>query len=518
MAISTQAPAESRTVTLSIDGREVTALEGTTIWEAAKSAGIEIPVLCHDERYDPVGMCRMCVVDIGSRVYAASCVRPVEDGMEVKTATPDVERNRAMLTQLLMADQPPTADDPKETTTGDNELLVLARRYGVKRENSLPVGEGRGEDASNPVIAINHDACILCDRCVRACDDIQGNDVIGRSGKGYTSRIAFDLNDPMGESTCVTCGECVAACPTGAIVNKPIRDVPIQPRNDLKSVDTVCPYCGVGCALTYHVDEERNAIAFADGRDQPGSQKRLCVKGRYGWDYASSPQRLTMPLIRREDSYPKGPLSVDVKGEGKGRHKPGGLVDYGEVMPHFREASWEEALDLVAERLKGIHSEHGTESIAGFGSAKCSNEEAYLFQKLIRAGFGTNNVDHCTRLCHASSVAALFEGVGSGAVSTTYGDIINADVAILAGTNTTANHPVASSFFKQARRRGTKLVVVDVRRERIADHADIFCQIKPGTDVAFYNGVMHEIIRLGLVDREFVAERTTNYAELAKLV
>ncbi|MEK6230115.1 MAG: molybdopterin-dependent oxidoreductase, partial [Actinomycetota bacterium] len=489
-----------------------------TIWEAAKSAGIEIPVLCHDERYDPVGMCRMCVVDVGSRVYAASCVRPVEEGMEVKTATPDVERNRAMLTQLLMADQPPTEDDPKETTTGDNELLVLARRYGVRRENGLAVGEGRGEDASNPVIAINHDACILCDRCVRACDDIQGNDVIGRSGKGYTSRIAFDLNDPMGESTCVTCGECVAACPTGAIVNKPIRDVPIQPRNELKSVDTVCPYCGVGCALTYHVDEERNAIAFADGRDQPGSQKRLCVKGRYGWDYASSPQRLTMPLIRREDSYPKGPLSVDVQGEGKGRHKPGGLVDYGEVMPHFREASWEEALDLVAERLKGIHSEHGPQSIAGFGSAKCSNEEAYLFQKLIRAGFGTNNVDHCTRLCHASSVAALFEGVGSGAVSTTYGDIINADVAILAGTNTTANHPVASSFFKQARRRGTKLVVVDVRRERIADHADIFCQIKPGTDVAFYNGVMHEIIRLGLVDREFVAQRTTNYSELAKLV
>jgi formate dehydrogenase major subunit len=518
VAISAEAPAESRTVTLTIDGREVTAPEGATIWEAAKDAGIEIPVLCHDERYDPVGVCRMCVVDVGSRVYAAACVRPVEEGMEVKTATPDIERNRATLTQLLMSDQPPTEKDPKETTTGDNELLVLARRYGVQRENGLPVGTGRGEDDSNPVIAVNHDACILCDRCVRACDDIQGNDVIGRSGKGYSSRIAFDLNDPMGESTCVTCGECVAACPTGALVNKPIRNVPIRPRNELTNVDTVCPYCGVGCALTYHVDEERNAIAFAEGRDQPGSQGRLCVKGRYGWDYASSPQRLTTPLIRRDDSYPKGPLSSDVRGEGKGRRKPGGLVDYDEVMPHFREASWEEALDLVAKRLKGIHAEHGPPSIAGFGSAKCSNEEAYLFQKLIRAGFGTNNVDHCTRLCHASSVAALFEGVGSGAVSTTYGDIVNSDVAILAGTNTTANHPVASSFFKQARRRGTKLVVVDVRRERIANHADVFCQIKPGTDVAFYNGVMHEIIKLGLVDREFIAQRTTNYAELAKMV
>ncbi|HEV7846142.1 MAG TPA: formate dehydrogenase subunit alpha, partial [Thermoleophilaceae bacterium] len=360
-----------------------------------------------------------------------------------------------------------------------------------------------------------------CDRCVRACDDIQGNDVIGRSGKGYATLIAFDLNDPMGESSCVTCGECVAACPTGAIVNKAINEVPIKPRTELDSIDTVCPYCGVGCALTYHVDRERNAISFADGREQPGSKRRLCVKGRYGWDYASSPQRLTMPLIRREESYPKGPLSADVRGEGDGRRKrkkPGGLVDYGEVMPHFREATWEEALGLVAERLGAIHTEGGPGAIAGFGSAKCSNEEAYLFQKLIRAGFGTNNVDHCTRLCHASSVAALFEGVGSGAVSTTYGDIVNADVAILAGTNTTANHPVASSFFKQAKRRGTKLIVVDPRRERIADHADVFCQIKPGTDVAFYNGILHELIANDWVDREFVAERVTNYGELAKVV
>jgi formate dehydrogenase major subunit len=516
MAISVEAPAEAPTVNLTIDGREVEVAEGTTIWQAAKDAGIEIPVLCHDERYDAVGVCRMCVVDVGGRVYAAACVRPCEDGMEVKTATPDLERNRATLTQLLISDQPEV--DPKETTTADNELLVLVRRYGVQRENGLPIGHGRGTDDSNPVIAVNHDACILCDRCVRACDDIQGNDVIGRSGKGYTTRIAFDLNDPMGESTCVTCGECVAACPTGALTNKPIRNVPIRPRSELRQVDSVCPYCGVGCALTYHVDDERGAIAFAEGREQPGSHGRLCVKGRYGWDYAASPQRLTVPLIRREDSYPKGPLSGDVRGEGRGRRKPGGLVDYDEVLPHFREATWEEALDLAASRLKAIHSEHGPGAIAGFGSAKCSNEEAYLFQKLIRAGFGTNNVDHCTRLCHASSVAALFEGVGSGAVSTTYGDIINADVAILAGTNTTANHPVASSFFKQARRRGTTLIVVDPRRERIADHADIYCQIKPGTDVAFYNGVLHEIIARDLVDHDFVARRATNYEALAEMV
>jgi len=559
--------ATTRTVTVSIDGQQITVPDGTTIWAAAKAAGVDIPVLCHDERYDPVGVCRMCVVDVGARAFAAACVRPCEEGMEVKTATPDVERSRATLTELLLADQPPADRDPKQTTTGDNELLALAQRYGVTREGGQcgpggatpleppagsrprssvtgpwPLSSGRGTDTSNPVIAVDHDACILCDRCVRACDDIQGNDVIGRSGKGAATRIAFDLNDPMGKSSCVTCGECVAACPTGALTNKPIRNIPIRPRTELDQVDSVCPYCGVGCALTYHVDRERGAIAYAEGRDQPGSKSRLCVKGRYGWDYAASPQRLTTPLIRKDSAYPKGALSADVRGEmnrppgenGSGpagdgrkggkegerrrRRRPGGLVDYAEVLPHFREATWEEALELVARRLTGIYADSGPGAIAGFGSAKCSNEEAYLFQKLIRTGFHTNNVDHCTRLCHASSVAALFEGIGSGAVSTTYGDVVNADVAIVTGSNPTANHPVASSFFKQARRNGTTIIYIDPRADKMSDHADIFCQLKPGTDVAFYNGIMHEVIRLGLIDAGFVARRTSNYDALASNV
>lgn len=530
-AATSESPAVPATVTLSIDGHEITVPEGTTIWTAARDQGIDIPVLCHDVRYDPVGVCRMCVVDTGGRAFAAACVRPCEQGMEVTTTSAALERNRATLTELLVADQPPRERDPKQTTTADNMLLELADRYGIEQNapsngtTALPCGSGRGTDDSNPVISVDHDACILCDRCVRACDDIQGNDVIGRSGKGYETRIAFDLNDPMGASSCVTCGECVAACPTGALTNKPINNIPIQPREQLEQVDSVCPYCGVGCALTYNVDRERGAIAFAEGRDQPGSQGRLCVKGRYGWDYAASPQRLTTPLIRREDSYPKGALSADVReeqegdgGQEKRKRKPGGLVPYEEVLPHFREASWEEALDLVARRLSEIHGESGPAGIAGFGSAKCSNEEAYLFQKLIRTGFGSNNVDHCTRLCHASSVAALFEGIGSGAVSTTYGDVTNSDVAIITGSNATANHPVASSFFKQARRRGTKIIYVDPRASTVADHADIFCQIKPGTDVAFYNAIMHEIIRLGLVDTDFVAQRTSNYDELAATV
>ncbi len=518
---------DSGTVSLTIDGHEISAPAGTTIWAAAKAAGIDIPVLCHDERYDPVGVCRMCVVDVGSPAFAAACVRACEDGMQVRTATEEIERSRATLTRLLLADQPARERDPKQVTTGDNELLALADRYGARAGDGIPLGSGRGADLSSPVIAVNHDACILCDRCVRACDDIQGNDVIGRSGKGYATRIAFDLDDPMAQSSCVSCGECVAACPTGALTNKPLHDVPIRPRRELDAVDTVCPYCGVGCALTYYVDRERGAIAYAEGREQPGSHARLCVKGRYGWDYAASPQRLTTPLIRRAESYPKGPLSADVRGEmaaggpqpdGRRGRKPGGPVDYAEVLPHFREATWEEALDLVARRLMEIHASGGPGAIAGFGSAKCSNEEAYLFQKLIRTGFRTNNVDHCTRLCHASSVAALFEGIGSGAVSTTYGDVLNSDVAIITGSNAPANHPVAASFFKQARRKGTTVIYVDPRADKMAEHADIFCQIKPGTDVAFYNGVMHEVIRLGLTDDDFIARRTSNFEALRRTV
>ena len=416
MAVTT----ETRTVTLTIDGIPVEVPPGTTIWEAARSAGIEIPVLCHSPRLDPVGVCRMCVVDVGERVLAASCLRECADGMQVETASDKIERQRKMLTELLLSEHPSPCE--KERTTGDCELEELGRRYGVfgdcrvdEADSSLNVLRGlmppARRDDSSPVIAVDHAACILCDRCIRACDDLQSNNVIGRTGKGAAARIAFDLNTPMGESTCVACGECVSECPTGALTNKPVT-VELGPRETLRSVDSVCPYCGVGCAVTFHAKDD--AIVFAEGRESPVNHGRLCVKGRYGWDYSTHPERLTKPLIRRDEFYPKGALSADVKAENSSNRKAGGVVDYGEVLPAFREASWDEALDLVASRLLEIRDQHGSGALAGFGSAKCSNEEAYLFQKLIRAGFGTNNVDHCTRLCHASSVAALMETIGSG--------------------------------------------------------------------------------------------------------
>ena len=502
---------------LRIDDREIEAREGQTILDAARDAGIEIPVLCHSPGLDPVGVCRMCVVDVGERVKAAACVRECQPGMNVRTRSLELDRHRAMLTELLISDQPSSpSSDRRETSLADNELVSLARRYDLETSR-FPRGHNRGNDPSSKVIEVDHQACILCDRCIRACNDVQGNEVLGRSGKGYEARIAFDLDTPMGESSCVSCGECAAACPTGALLDRPVRSA-LRPRSELRPVDTVCPYCGVGCTLTYHVDTEKQAIVFAEGRPSPASQGRLCVKGRYGWDYSAHPQRLMKPLIRRDQAYPKGPLSADVKGRHDGRRRPGGFVDEGEVLPAFREATWEEALDLVASRLAGIRDREGADALAGFGSAKCSNEEAYLFQKMMRAALGTNNVDHCTRLCHASSVAALLESIGSGSVTTTYGDVENADVILVTGSNTTSNHPVAATFFKQATKRGMKMIVVDPRREAIADYADYHCRIKPGTDVAFYNSMMQVIIEEGLCDEAFIESRTENFEALRETV
>ena len=517
-----------------MDGIELVVPEGTTIWEAARQLGIEIPVLCHDPRLEPTGVCRMCVVDVGGRVLAAACVRPCEDGMQVQTASERVERQRKVLTALLLADHPTPCD--REQTTGDCQLEALGRRYGLMHLPSPPPASGGGlgwgeersllsqhlailaapprreRDVSSPVIAVDHQACILCDRCIRACNDVQSNEVIGRTGKGYASRIAFDLDVPMGESTCVSCGECVSSCPTGALVNKPLT-LPLVPASETESIPSVCPYCGVGCTLTYHVKDHQ--IVYAEGRDGPVSHGRLCVKGRYGWDYTMHPQRLTKPLIRRDEFYPKKPLSRALKDEGR---VPGGIVDYDEVMPAFREASWDEALDLVAARLSEIKQKHGSGALAGFGSAKCSNEEAYLFQKLIRVAFGTNNVDHCTRLCHASSVTALLEGIGSGAVTDIFANARHADLLLITGANPTSNHPVAATFFKQAAKRGTKVLVVDPRRPDMADFAEWYCRIKPGTDVAFYNALMHVLLREDLIDHDFIRDRTENFEALKTLL
>ena len=336
-------------------------------------------------------------------------------------------------------------------------------------------------------MAVNLDACIQCTRCVRACREEQVNDVIGYAFRGVHSEIVFDLGDPMGESTCVACGECVQACPTGALA--PAREAYLAPTD--RTVSSLCPYCGVGCQLTYHVND--NKIVRVEGRDGPANHDRLCVKGRFGFDYVHHPQRLTTPLIRRAGVPKTAEFTMD----------PASAVDGVPRSELGRGAgAWR------AERFAASATTRGPNALAGFGSAKGSNEEAYLFQKLVRTGFGTNNVDHCTRLCHASSVAALLEGIGSGAVSNPVMDVLQAEVVFLIGANPVVNHPVAATWIKNAVKNGTKLILADPRRSELARHAAHFLQFKPDTDVAFLNAMMHTIIEEGLVAESFVADRT----------
>ncbi len=512
-------------IRITIDGKTTNVREGTTIWEAAQQAGVEIPVLCHDPRLRPVGVCRVCVVELGDGRIAPACVRTCEPDMAVRTATERIEQHRAMLLRLLLAEHPLPCDAGR---IGSCELERLGQRYGLVDQDGRvadPVLRrlrglfltARPKDLTSPVISVDHSACILCDRCIRACDEVQCNDVIGRSGKGHGTQIAFDLDVPMGNSSCVACGECAQACPTGALMDKTLTQIDGSIHR-LEVIPSVCPYCGVGCTVDYLKDADR--IVAARGRRGPGSDGRLCVKGRYGWDYTLHPHRLRVPLIRKEAYYPKRPLTTASSGGGKPSRHPlaNPVPDYERALEAFREATWDEALDLIAERLAEIKKRHGSSALAGFGSAKCSNEEAYLFQKFIRAVLGTNNVDHCTRLCHASSVAALLECIGSGAVTNVYRDVERSDLILVTGSNTIENHPVAATFFKQAARRGKKLLVVDPRRPRLADYATWYCQILPGSDVAFYNALMHVIIRDELYDREFVRRRTEAFEALEATV
>ncbi len=343
---------------------------------------------------------------------------------------------------------------------------------------------------------MNLDACIQCGRCVRACRETQVNDVIGYAFRGAHSKIVFDLDDPMGNSTCVACGECVQACPTGALM--PAREVGLTVAD--KTVPSVCPYCGVGCQLTYHVKE--NKILFVQGRDGPANSSRLCVKGRYGFDYVQHKHRLTTPLIRKPGIRKTKDFVVD----------PDNWRDV------FREATWDEALAFASGGLRTIRDTHGKKSLAGFGSAKGTNEEAYLFQKLVRIGFGSNNVDHCTRLCHASSVAALMEGVNSGAVSNQVRDVDKAEVILVIGANPTNNHPVAATFMKNAAKAGAKLIVADPRLSDLSRHATYSLQFNADTDVALLNAMLHVIVTEGLVDESFVCDRTSGYEALAENV
>ena len=483
--------ANTPTVTFELNGHAVAALPHETIIEVAAREGIAIPRLCYKEGYEAVGNCRSCMVEIaGERTLAPSCCRTPSAGMKVTTDSARAVTAQKMVLELLLADM------PEAEYTRKNEVDLWAEKLGVGKPRFPSTRAQPQVDASHAAITVNLDACIQCTRCVRACRDEQVNDVIGLAFRGENAKIVFDQDDPMGNSTCVACGECVQACPTGALM--PAREVALNIPD--KQVDSVCPYCGVGCQLTYNIKD--NKILYVEGRDGPANLGRLCVKGRYGFDYAHHPHRLTKPLIRRAGVPKTGDF----------------VMDPDRVLDVFREASWEEALALAGGKLAQIRDEHGGNALAGFGSAKGSNEEAYLFQKLVRTGFGTNNVDHCTRLCHASSVSALLEGIGSGAVSNPVMDVTRAEVIVIIGANPTVNHPVAATWIKNAVRTGAKLIVLDPRRSELARHAHRYLQFKPDTDVALLNAMMHVIVSERLVDQDFIASRTVGYEDLEKNV
>ena len=498
-----------QTVEFKLDGRAIHAFEGETILKAAKRHGVDIPHLCYKDGYRADGNCRACVVEVkGERALAPSCCRNAVAGMEVQANSERAMKSQKMVLEMLLSDMPDkgykwddagTEPSPAAAVVGQHgELSDWAQRMDVTVRPELKAlrRQQPKSDVSHPAMAVNLDACIQCNRCVRACREEQVNDVIGYAMRGSHSEIVFDLNDPMGDSTCVACGECVQACPTGALMPKTQIGTQVVD----KKVDSVCPFCGVGCQVTYNVKD--NVIVSVDGRDGPANHNRLCVKGRFGFDYANSPQRLTMPLIR------KAGVSKDPALLGKLNRNS---ADWSEV---FREATWEEALDLSGGKLASLRDTFGKKSLAGFGSAKGSNEEAYLFQKLVRTGFGSNNVDHCTRLCHASSVAALLEGVGSGAVSNQVNDVDHAGLIMVIGSNPTANHPVAATWMKNAAKRGAKIVLADPRVTDIGKYAWRTLQFKPDTDVAMLNALIHTVIDEGLVDEEFIATRASNYEAL----
>ncbi len=474
-----------------LDGTPLEAEEGETIWSAAARAGVDIPHLCHAPRpgYRPDGNCRLCMVEVeGERTLQPSCRRTVTAGMQVRAAGARAEGARRAVMELLLADQPPR----HRAHDRSSALWRWAERMGIEGSR-YPERGAPAPDASHPAMRVQLDACIHCNLCVRACREVQVNDVIGMAGRGAGSRVSFDFDDPMGRSTCVACGECVQACPTGALMEETSVDAAGRGDRDAidRSADSVCPYCGVGCQISYRVRD--NGIVRVDGRDGPANEGRLCVKGRFGFDYIRHGGRLTRPLIR----LPDAPKALD--------------VDPANPLTHFREADWEEALEAAAGGLARLREEHGGRAVAGFGSAKCSNEEAYLFQKLVRAGFGHNNVDHCTRLCHASSVAALMEGIGSGAVTATFNEIQNADVAIAIGCNPTENHPVAATYFKQFAKRGGQLFVLDPRGHGLARHASRVLQFRSGSDVALLNGMLSAIVEEELYDQQYVAAHTEGF-------
>jgi len=471
-------------VTITINDQQVTTAAGKTILMVARKIGVHIPTLCYHPRLRAVGACRVCVVEVqGKRTLMPSCKTLVQEGMIIKTESERVVNARLLVVQLLLA----SGDHNCLTcqANGTCELQDLSYQLGIESLDFTPRSPLYEKDTSNAMIERDPGKCILCGRCVRACNEVQVNEVIDFGYRGAETKIVTVWDLPYGESNCVFCGECLTVCPTGAIVGKQSK---FQGRPwNLRKVRTTCVYCGTGCQLDLNVADGRVVKVTSNFLHGPPNYGSLCVKGRFGNDFIHHKDRLTKPLIKENDA--------------------------------FREASWDEALQLVASRFSTIKKAHGPDALAGLSSARCTNEENYLFQKLFRAAIGTNNVDHCARLCHASTVTGLAAAFGSGAMTNPIGDLEKAEVILITGSNTSEMHPVIASHIKRAvQQRGSKLLVVDPRRIDLVPYAHEWVHPKPGTDIAWINGLMHVILREGLQDASFIAERTEGIDALRAVV
>jgi predicted molibdopterin-dependent oxidoreductase YjgC len=410
---------------ITIDGKDYEFKPGQTILEAAKDAGIHIPTLCYHPCLPAQSACRLCVVEVEkARMLCASCSYPLSDGMKIQTDSKRVHRARRILLELLLrshelkcvvCDKNGTCELQKIAY----DLHVNMSRFGFQRK-------GMAADDSSPALHVDMDQCVLCGRCVAACNELMVNETLGFTGRGSESRVSTAFHDDMKESTCVMCGGCVAACPVNAILDK--RSVGKGRSFDLDRTRTVCPYCGVGCTFELNT-QDNQFIRTTTYEPNIVNNIMTCVKGRFGLDFINHPDRLTKPLI---------------KADGK-----------------FREATWDEAYDLITAKFKELKEKHGPDALAGFSSSKCSNEENFLMEKFVRCVFGTNNVDNCARLCHASTVAGLKKAFGSGAMTNSIDEVEKSDVILVTGSNTTETHPVIGSMIKRAVKYGNTKLIVD---------------------------------------------------------
>lgn len=471
-------------VKLTINGQEVVVEEGTTVLEAAKRIGIKVPTLCTmpELGFTP-GSCRVCVVEVEDLpTLTAACAYPVREGLVIYTHSERVLKARKMVLELLITNHP--LDCMTCEKSGSCLLEDLAYDLGIKEsrfgrsEKKLPL------DDSNPFIVRDLNKCVLCGRCIKICNDIQQSRIIDFGYRGLETKIIVDNDRDLKYSDCVFCGQCVAVCPVGALIDKNAQG---KGRTwEFTKVETVCNYCGCGCGFDFNIKEGK-VVKVTSNPESVVNGINLCVKGRFGYDYIHREDRLTTPLIKKN---------------GK-----------------FEKTSWKEALQLIGNKFKQIKKENGSDSLAVLSSAKCTNEENYLLMKFARAVLGTNNIDHCARLCHSATVAGLAQAFGSGAMTNSIKEIANASVIYLTGSNTTENHPIIALEIKKAvTKNGAKLIVADPREIELAEYATIWMRQRPGTDVALFNGLMNVIINEGLEDKEFIAQRTEGYEELKKTV